>query len=315
MENAAKADHKRDVPIPVAMNIGLTILAGSIAIAMLWVASHVDNWWWIIAAAIVFSFINNTIFSLLHESVHGIFHSNRKINDAFGMLTAAFFPTGFTFQKICHLGHHRRNRTDDELFDYIQPGENKLMKFIQWYGILTGVYWTLAPLGCLLYLMLPGVLQSWILRGSDSKMAQQTSADAMLSGFDNAPATRIRLEILFSILFQAGIIYLFNLSFFGWMICYAAFAINWSSLQYADHAWTDRHVLDGAWNLRVNKLVKALFLNYHHHKAHHQYPRVPWRHLDKFVDFNEERPAFWRIYLSMWKGPQPLPEDKQEVRR
>ena len=68
-------------------------------------------------------------------------------------------------------------------------------------------------------------------------------------------------------------------------------------------------VRDGAWNLRVNRVVQYIFLNYHHHRAHHQHPDVPWIHLGKFVDFTAPRPSFASIYLSMWKGPRPLPRE------
>ena len=94
--------------------------------------------------------------------------------------------------------------------------------------------------------------------------------------------------------------------------CYAAFAINWSSLQYADHAFTVRHVHDGAWNLRVPRPVELLFLHYHHHKAHHQNPQVPWLHLPKYVDFTEPRPSFFGIWLRMWRGPRRWPADGGE---
>ena len=67
-------------------------------------------------------------------------------------------------------------------------------------------------------------------------------------------------------------------------VCYAAFAINWSSLQYTDHAFSKLDVRDGAWNLRVNPSTRLLFLNYHHHLAHHRHPQVPWIHLGRFVD-------------------------------
>ena len=100
-----------------------------------------------------------------------------------------------------------------------------------------------------------------------------------------------------------------DLNLLGWGLCYAAFALNWSSLQYADHAWSGRDVHDGAWNLRVSRVVQALFLNYHHHKAHHQHPTVPWLHLPRYVDMTEERPSFLAIYLRMWRGPRPWPGD------
>jgi fatty acid desaturase len=292
--------------IPGTLNIALTAATVSTASGLLWIASHAESGSWRIAAAVAFSYVNNTIFSLLHEAVHGVFHPHRGVNEAFGRLTAAFFPTGLGFQRICHLGHHRRNRSDVELFDYVLPGESRLVKFIQWYGILTGVYWLLPPLGGLVYLLCPWVFRLPVFRG-ESRFAQQTSADAMLSGFEDAPETRIRLEIVFSLLVQVALWTALDLNLAGWGLCYAAFALNWSSLQYADHAWSERDVHDGAWNLRVNRVVMSLFLNYHHHKAHHQHPTVPWLHLPKYVDRAEERPSFLSIYLRMWRGPRPWP--------
>jgi fatty acid desaturase len=293
--------------IPGALNIALTATAVPAALFLLWFASHTESWAWRLGAAFAFSYVNNTIFSLLHEAVHGIFHKRRGVNDAFGRLTAAFFPTGYTFQRVCHLGHHRRNRSDVELFDYFLPDDNRPLKAFQWYGILTGVYWLLPPLACLAYLLAPGLFQRALFR---SQVARQTSAEAMLSGFESAPRGRIRLEILLSFAMQAVMIWALDLSLAGWLACYAAFALNWSSLQYADHAWSVRDVHDGAWNLRVSRVVQYLFLNYHHHRAHHQHPSVPWLHLPKYVDFAEERPSFLRIYLQMWRGPRPLPGEE-----
>lgn len=294
-------------PIPGALNIALALASISAAIGLLWLASHTASWPLRIAAAFAFSYVNNTIFSLLHEAVHGNFHSNHAVNDFFGRLTAALFPTAFRFQQVCHLGHHRRNRTDDEMFDFYKPGDNKLMKYIQWYGILTGIYWIMAPLGCLLYLVCPWALRLSPFRDEDSKLARQTSLDAMISGFDYMPGTRIRLEIMFTIVFQTLLFYALRLNFTGWALCYAFFAFNWSSLQYADHAWTELDVKNGAWNLKVNRIVQYIFLNYHHHRVHHQDPSVPWLHLSKHIDPSEPRPSFLAIYLSMWRGPRPYP--------
>ncbi len=294
-------------PIPGRLNLALTAAAVPAALGLLWLASHTESWGWRLGAAFAFSFVNNTIFSLLHESVHGIFHPRRGVNDAFGRLTAAFFPTGFTFQRVCHLGHHRRNRTDVELFDYFLPDDNRPLKACQWYGILTGVYWLLPPLACVAYLLAPGLFRRALF---SSRVARQTSAEAMLSGFESVPEGRIRLEILFSLALQAAMFWVLDLSLAGWLTCYAAFALNWSSLQYADHAWSVRDVHDGAWNLRVSRVVQYLFLNYHHHRAHHQHPSVPWLHLPKYVDFAEERPSFLRIYLQMWRGPRPWPGEE-----
>ncbi len=300
--------------VPETLNLILGVTAILIAMTLLWVASHTVSLLWFMVAIVAFSFVNNTIFSLLHEAVHSVFHKNGTVNVWGGRILAAFFPTGFHFQRIAHLGHHRRNRTDAELFDYYKPGDNLLVKYIQWYGILTGLYWLLPPLASLLILITPTPLLKWaITRSEESQLAHQTSAEGMLSGYRDAPFAKIRLEILFSILVQLGLIYFLDLSFIGWMGCYAAFGFNWSSLQYADHAFSNRHVYDGAWNLKVNKLVQYIFLNYHHHRAHHQHPTVSWLYLHKYVDFSEKRPAFISIYLKMWAGPRPLPEEMAYV--
>ncbi len=294
---------ERAEPIPGTLNLALGATAAATALGLLVFASRTDSWPWRIAAAVAFSYVNNTIFSLLHEAVHRHFHPDRRVNEWGGRVLAAFFPTGLEFQRVCHLGHHRRNRTDAEVFDYILPGESRVLKTVQWYGILTGLYWLLPPLGCLLYLIWPGFFHP-SKRLRETRYFQQTSTAAMLSGFEGAPQRTIRLEILGSFALQAALIWLLDLNLVGWLTCYAAFGFNWSSLQYADHAFTERDVHDGAWNLRVNRVVQYLFLNYHHHKAHHQDPQIPWVHLPKHVDFTETRPSFLSIWLRMWKGPR-----------
>ncbi len=297
---------ERTEPIPGALNLALATAASASAFGLLAFASHTSSWGWRIAAAVAFSYVNNTIFSLLHEAVHGHLHPHPRVNEAAGRFLAAFFPTGLGFQRVCHLGHHRRNRTDAEVFDYILPGESRLLKTVQWYGILTGLYWLLPPLGCLLYLVWPGFFHLPE-RLRNTRWSRQTSTAAMLSGFEGAPERTIRLEILFSFAFQAACIWLLDLSAAGWLACYAAFGFNWSSLQYADHAFTERDVHDGAWNLRVNRLVQYLFLNYHHHKAHHRDPQIPGVHRPEHVDFTERRPSFLSIWLRMWLGPRTWP--------
>lgn len=129
----------------------------------------------------------------------------------------------------------------------------------------------------------------------------------MFANVEHAPRAAIRLELLFTIAMQVALFLLLDLSIAAWLLCYGAFAVNWSSLQYTDHAFSKLDVRDGAWNLRVNPLTRALFLNYHHHLAHHRHPHVPWIHLGEYVDPSEERPSFWTIYWKMWRGPRPIP--------
>jgi fatty acid desaturase len=303
-----------ELAVPWRLNVALLVVSSGSALALLWGASHARSTGAVALCALAFSFVNNTVFALLHESVHGLFHSSPRANDWFGRWLAAFFPTGLTFHRVCHLGHHRRNRTAVELFDYYADGDSRVLKCVQWYGILTGVYWLVPPAGCLLFLVVPRRALAWLLDSRGSAKAEHVGAEAMLAGFASGPATRVRLEILLTIALQALFVVALDLSLAGWLACYAAFAVNWSALQYADHAWSELDVHDGAWNLTVNPLVRSLFLNYHHHLAHHQQPDVPWIHLGRFVDPARESPSFARVYLSMWKGPRPLPADARVPR-
>src|SRR5512145_1283356 len=209
-------------PIPTALNLALGPAAMAAALFLLWLASHTASVPVIVAAAVGFAFINNTLFSLLHEAVHGIFHPNLVVNEWSGRFLAAFFPTGFTFQRLAHLGHHRRNRTAAEMFDYYKPGESVFFKRVQWYGILTGVYWLIPPLASLVFLLVPARLIAWLIENRQAlPLAHQTSAEGMLSGYRNAPFLRIKGEILLTILIQVAIFYFLDLNWLGWLACYA----------------------------------------------------------------------------------------------
>lgn len=295
------------LPIPGRLNAGLAIVSMAVACALLWTVAHVDRLAIRVLGAIAFSYVNNTIFSLLHESVHGVFHPAEQVNSFFGRWLAAFFPTSFTLQRFFHLGHHRRNRSAAERFDYIAPGENAFLKNVQWYGILTGLYWLLPPLSCIAYWIAPRAFASRIIQGEEAAWSRQSGADAMVAGVERLPVFTVRTEILFVALWQALLFVALDLNAWAWVLCYGAFALNWSSLQYADHAWSPLDRIEGAWNLRVNRVVQWLFLNYHHHRAHHENPKIPWIHLPHYVDRNEARPSFLRMYLRMWRGPRSLP--------
>jgi fatty acid desaturase len=133
-------------PIPEKRNLAIFFIVLPTTWWLLWVASH-STFLYMFLAAWAYSLLHNTIFSLLHEAAHGVLSNNRLRNDFFGIVSAATFPTSFTMQKIAHLGHHERNRTDKELYDYYLPSESKTVRNIWMYGgNLFGLYWFMIPL-------------------------------------------------------------------------------------------------------------------------------------------------------------------------
>ncbi len=112
---------------------------------------------------------------------------------------------------------------------------------------------------------------------------------------------------LFTLALQVALFLALDLSLWGWLAAYWAFGLNWSSVQYTDHAGSPRDVIEGAWNLAFTPPAQALFLNYNLHLAHHRDPSVPWIHLPGRVRPDDPRPGFWPIYLRLFLGARRAP--------
>lgn len=291
--------------IPNGLNLTLLGVVSVLVALLLRAASHSEGpiiFLW----ALLFSYFNHTMYALLHEAVHATFHSNRRVNDWAGRWAASFFPTSYRLQRAFHLTHHRDNRTESEQWDYLRPGDNRFLKLAQWYAILTGLYWVFVPTASLLYLFVPKGLTLSPLRSSQA--ARQTSSDNYLRALDGLDRRHAQTDVLFTIGLQLSMAALLSITWKGWAVCYAAFAFNWCSLQYADHAFSPLDLQKGAWNLRTHPWLRRCLLNYPLHRAHHQHPNRSWVDLPHLVDPDEEpQPTFLEIWLRMWKGPEKLP--------
>jgi fatty acid desaturase len=295
-----------DTPvIPWRANLMIAVLALAMDAGCLWTASHAQAWPLILVAALVFSFSNHTLFAIVHEAVHGILMPSRYWNECLGSLLAATFPQAFCLQRAFHLSHHRNNRTDSEFFDAIRTDDVAWIKRVQWYGILLGEYWLRIPVACLLWLLFPGFLLWPHLRDTKRAAVRSWGGYGVLESLSRVPPLRSRLEVIWAIAIQCAAWHWLDLTPLGWALCYGAFALNWGSLQYAAHAFSERSVRDGAFDLRAARWLRAFLLNYHLHLAHHRNPHIPWHDLPKHIDDSRERPTFLGQYASMWRGPRP----------
>jgi fatty acid desaturase len=293
-----------DPRIPWRLNLLVAALALAVDAACLFLAAHAPAWWWIALAAIVFSFSNHTLFALVHEAVHGVLMPSRRANELIGSLLAATFPQSFCLQRAFHLSHHRNNRTDSEFFDGIRAEDAAWIKRWQWYGILLGEYWLRVPVACLLWLLCPWLLRRPFLRDPRRTAVRSWGGYGVLESLARVPPLRSRLELLWAIALHAAAWHSLGLDWAAVAACYGAFALNWGSLQYAAHAYSTRHVRDGAFDLRTSRLLRAVLLNYHLHRAHHREPTLPWTSLPEAVDQQAPRPSFLAQYLAMWRGPR-----------
>jgi fatty acid desaturase len=291
---------------PNGLNLLLLIASSLIGLVLLYIASHSATLYVKIIAAFAFSLVANTLFSLLHEAVHGMFHSNAKVNLWAGRLAACWFPTSFSLQKSFHLTHHTNNRNQFEQFDVLHQGDVVWLKYAQWYSILSGLYWWITVVSILLYLIIPVRLLNAFHQRAHPQARSQTGGDIYFKALVDTPTFTTKMEILGAIVFQVLICYLLNISLLAWVLCYAAFAFQWSSLQYTDHAFSPLNKKNGAWNLKIHPAIGVWFLNYHYHLAHHQHPNVPWRFLPQLVDKTQPFPSFFRVWKHAWRGPRAI---------
>ncbi|HLG56375.1 MAG TPA: fatty acid desaturase [Vicinamibacterales bacterium] len=272
--------------------------------ACLWLASHAP-WWAALPAAVAFAFVNHTPFSLLHEGVHGVGAATPGRNYVLGLIAGWMFPTSFSIQRTAHLGHHARNRTDLEIYDYYLPHESRCRRNLWMYGgNLMGLYWACIPLSNALYLLATPVYRS---RFFADRIAPAMGFEHYVHDLVRLSPGKVWLEIGSAFAYQGVLWWALDLTWQGWLLSYWMFALHWSALQYADHAWSARDVTDGAWDLGVAAPVRWLALNYHYHKAHHRHPHAPWTQLPSLAT-RHGQPTFWQVYRSMWRhGVQPAP--------
>jgi len=187
------------------------------------------------------------------------------------------------------------------MFDLYYPHDNRLLKYLRWYGILCGMFWPLIPLGAVLFSLLPRFLREKI-------FGQPKSTGYMFSNIRMAAVWAVRLELLAIVSFFTAIHWLLGLNWTHTLILYACFSFNWSTRQYVGHAFSKRDIIDGAWNLRHNRLMSAILLHGEYDKNHHRRSDVSWYYLPQLSPPDEARPSYFKHYWRQWLGPRPNSE-------
>jgi len=295
------------MPIPNRFNLCLVAAVFVGAVALLWLGSHVESWYVTLAVGIAFSYLLLTNYALFHEAAHGSLHSDPRTNHVLGTIAGLLFPMPYSMFRVTHQGHHLRNRTDHEMFDLYYPTDRKLIRFIQWYGILCGLFWPCLPIGAVLFAVCPAVLRKRVFR--------QAQSTYLLGDIREPEVRSIRLEVLLTIGLFALLFWLLDLRWQAVLILYACFSINWSTRQYVDHAFSRRDVIEGAWNLRHVPLMSWILLHGEWDLNHHRRPEVSWYYLPRLSGPDEPRISYVRQYWRQWLGPRPNTEPAPEPLR
>jgi fatty acid desaturase len=294
-----------DFPIPGRLNLVISTLQLVTLLGLLALAGAVDSPWALAGLALAYALVMNSTYAMLHEAEHGLLHPNKMVNETIGALLALFFPAPFHLLRQGHIGHHLRNRSDDEAFDFYFDGESRLWKTLQLYGILTGFFYLAVVLGNFIALAHPRWLKA---RWADFDRPTR----ALLDSLNPRYFRLIRVEALVVILLHAGWMWVWEVPVLHYLLLLGSFGVLWSALQYVHHFGTERDVVTGARNLRTWPWLDALWLNHNWHRNHHDRPTVPWVNLPEITpDHDGERGRLLAAYLRMWRGPRHTSEHVQ----
>lgn len=292
-------------------NIIISSLLVTTLIFLLWLASNSSGALFAIAL-IAFAFLYLTNYAMMHEAMHCNLHDHQKTNHIVGMVTSWVFPVSFTFIQTAHNVHHTFNRTDHEMFDYYYPSDNLLIKYSQWYSILTGIYPPIIPVGSILMALVPRLFMAgpW-------QRAKSSSVIFNPKLFTNEVITKIRIDVSLGLLFWSGLFYFLKLDPITVLILYLSAWFNWSTRQYVTHAFTPRDIINGAYNLTVSPLMGAILLNSQWDLVHHQHPEIAWQDLPEYGKKSHPPISYWKQYFKQWRGPRPAfePEPKLTIEK
>lgn len=285
--------------IPVKTNVLIIIGCSTLFFTLFYLGSQVQSIELKLLLGLAFGIIMIPVYSLIHESAHNTLHSVSKWNFFLGRWLCCLFIISFTFYRHCHLKHHKKNRTDEEMWDLYYEHQNKLLRYGNLYLMMIGFGYLAIWLSVILLAIAPQLLVNSTL------LKKHTEMKGFLGGFNDAHKLRIsHFECIIVIAFQVLILWMINWNYSLWFIFYFIHGFIWSSQNYVNHAFSPRNIINGAHNLKIPFWLNLIYLNFNLHLAHHQNPNIPWLHLPKFIKSGKGRFSFFRNYLSLWKGPR-----------
>lgn len=298
-------------PIPLHLNLLLSValvalhLLTLFALPLLLLPLHPA---WLLLLVLP-ALLSPTLWSLIHESIHGLLHPRRALNDAFGRLLAICFGAPLRPLRFAHLRHHRFNRTSiarDEVYDASRTPRWRALAEHH-LRLLGGLYVAEVALNLLVWLPRRGLARLGFLKAPPEwppavGPAQRMAERELLSG----PA---RLEMRLDALLVVAT-YGLAFWFYGpwWPALLGMLVLRGLLVSALDNAYHHATPLDDhlfALNLPAGRVVNALLLNMNLHRTHHRQARLPWNALPTHAAAHPDDPGFWQGVLRQWSGPIP----------
>lgn len=251
---------------------------------------------------------------LIHESIHGQLRLKARANERAGRALSLLLGLPFEVMRFGHLMHHRFtrqpfDRPDISTLPANAPAPLRIPKWLGYQSRLLGGMWlaeVFAPvIAWLPVRRLPALAVSAL--GGDPEDEDVRRRVVM---FASDPVRRRRIQRDFLVLLVA-----LAVSFWAygpwWPVFLATFAARGVWLSIADNLPHYGVAMDEparTRNFRATAMGRALLLNQHLHRVHHQYPTAPWHLLPQI---NAAQPTggplipYWRAVFRQFAGPLP----------
>lgn len=262
-------------------------------------------WWGLLLVPLALT--ANTMWSLIHEAIHGHLFPERRRNDRAGRLLCVLYGAPFRALRVAHLLHHRFSRTRRDRTEVYDPARtSRLTASAGFYlQLLGGMYFLeiLSSLACLLPRRAIGRLAP--------RLDHPDSTGGLVVRALREPRAlrEMRLDTL-------AILAVFSLSvwLYGahvWMLAAVVLA-RAVLVSIADNSYHYATVLEQprrAMNAGAPRWIGAALLHFNLHGVHHRHPHLPWFALRAQFERDGSKPDIdlATCFLRQLRGPIALP--------
>jgi len=310
---------QRGKGMPEAVNVALALFYVGVNLVQfvvlpLALLPRDSRWAWLL---LPLALLTNPFWSLLHEAIHDLFHSNKSVNGFAGRLLALLFGAPSRILRLSHLLHHKLNRMPVEGTEYYDRDKCSRAAAAPGYyfQILMGLY--LVEVISPLYFFLP---RRWLERFRVAYLPPQSVSGILMQNWLGAESLReIRCDGALTISWLALGFYCYG-SY--WPLLLGALAARGLLISFLDNVYhyeTPVSDVFFAKNLRLPRPLAGLLLNFNLHGIHHINPAIPWIDLPKAFEAQAGKyhGNYFTTALRQLRGPialQDLPQGAPVLR-
>ena len=261
--------------------------------------------WWLLTLIPLVA-LNNPLWSLTHETIHGSFHTSKSINRLAGRALAVAYGAPWRLVSVGHLLHHRFNRTPLNRLEAFDGGDMPTVgkRIDYFYKLFIGLYLhqILSPIA----FFLPRPVLAWAQRRYLEPDSYSAHAFAALSRDTAIREMRVDGAIVYLLL--AASLYAYGAYWWLVLVILAARGFCISFLDYIYHYDTPIDDLAHAYNLSLPRPLALFLLNFNLHGVHHRYPNLPWNGLRQAFERDDDRyhDGYLTATARQLRGPVPL---------